>query len=41
MALDIAIWVAGGLLFWKAFETWQGKNREKLPNIIKKIPCEK
>jgi len=41
LALDIAIWATGGLLLWKTFGTWQGINKQKLSETIKKIPCEK
>ena len=41
MVIDIAIWAAGGLLFWKAFDTWQGINKQKLPEILKEITYEK
>ena len=40
-ALDIAIWAAGGLLFWKAFETWQGIKMQKLTDIPKKATYKK
>ena len=41
LALDIAIWATGGLLFWKAFESWQGINRQNLAEISKEVPFEK